>query len=111
MDHEAALNAHQQELRRGTIVLASLIACRSPQYGYSLLSTLADSGFHTEANTLFPLLRRLESQGLLTAEWNTEESRPRKYYSLTHSGARVAEALRYDWLELSSRLATLWKDD
>ncbi|GAA4283727.1 PadR family transcriptional regulator [Brevibacterium daeguense] len=109
-DHEAALATHLQELRRGTVVLASLAACRSPQYGYSLLNSLAEAGLQTEANTLYPLLRRLEKQGLLESEWVTEDPRPRKYYSLTDSGATVAEALRTEWLSLTSSLSALWKE-
>ncbi|MGO1949020.1 MAG: PadR family transcriptional regulator [Mycobacteriaceae bacterium] len=105
-----ALATHLQELRRGTVVLACLSACRDPQYGYSLLSSLAASGIHTEANTLYPLLRRLEKQGLLAAEWNTDEPRPRKYYTLTGDGASAAEAMRTEWLTLTDSLTDLWKD-
>lgn len=104
------LTTHQQELRRGTVVLACLTACRNPQYGYSLLNTLASAGIQTEANTLYPLLRRLEKQGLLIAEWNTGESRPRKYYTATEAGARIAESLHTEWLELTTSLTALWKD-
>ena len=62
------------------MVVASLVALRRPDYGYALLQRLAGHGFPVDANTLYPLLRRLEEQGLLTSEWNTEESRPRKFY-------------------------------
>ncbi|WP_029090434.1 PadR family transcriptional regulator [Brevibacterium album] len=105
-----ALAIHQQELRRGTVVLASLLTCRTPQYGYSLLSGLEEAGIRVEANTLYPLLRRLEKQGLLRAEWNTAEARPRKYYTLTEAGARVADALYADWLDLTSSLTALRKE-
>lgn len=108
-DEEQALATHEQELRRGTVVLASLVACRQPQYGYSLLTTLTEAGVATEANTLYPLLRRLEKQGLLSAEWNTEQARPRKYYTLTPSGAEVAEALNREWQALNSSITKLWK--
>src|SRR5690606_14608137 len=72
--------SHRQELRRGTAVLACLQLLRTPGYGYGLLEDLARHGFPTDGNTLYPLLRRLEKQGLLTSEWNTEEARPRKFY-------------------------------
>ena len=108
-DAQKALATHEQELRRGTVVFASLVACRRPQYGYSLLTTLAEAGIATEANTLYPLLRRLEKQGLLSAEWNTEQARPRKYYTLTPSGAEVASALHSHWQELNSSITALWK--
>ncbi|GAA1532019.1 PadR family transcriptional regulator [Brevibacterium picturae] len=109
-DEEQALATHEQELRRGTVVFASLVACRQPQYGYSLLTTLTEAGIATEANTLYPLLRRLEKQGLLSAEWNTEQARPRKYYTVTTSGAEVAAALHTQWLELNTSITTLWKE-
>lgn len=64
----------------------------------------------SEANTLYPLLRRLEKQGLLSAEWNTEQARPRKYYTVTTNGAEVAAALHSQWLELDSSITTLWKE-
>ncbi|HJA60280.1 MULTISPECIES: PadR family transcriptional regulator [unclassified Brevibacterium] len=109
-DAQKALATHEQELRRGTVVFASLVACRRPQYGYSLLTTLTEAGIPTEANTLYPLLRRLEKQGLLSAVWNTEQARPRKYYTVTASGAEVAAALHSQWLELDSSITKLWKD-
>ncbi|MGC3020300.1 PadR family transcriptional regulator [Brevibacterium sp. FAM 24630] len=109
-DAQKALTTHELELRRGTVVFASLVACRRPQYGYSLLTTLTEAGIPTEANTLYPLLRRLEKQGLLTSEWSTEQARPRKYYTVTDSGAEVAAALHSQWLELDSSITKLWKD-
>ena len=105
-----ALALHLQEVRRGTVDLACLVACREPRYGYALLESLAEAGIQVEANTLYPLLRRLDKQGLLTAEWNTDEPRPRKYYTLTDTGARVADELRAEWLALTASLTDLWKD-
>jgi DNA-binding PadR family transcriptional regulator len=109
-DSPDALALHLQEVRRGTVVLACLVACREPRYGYALLESLAEAGIQVEANTLYPLLRRLDKQGLLTAEWNTDEPRPRKYYTLTDTGARVADELRAEWLALTASLTDLWKD-
>jgi PadR family transcriptional regulator, regulatory protein PadR len=107
---ESALATHRQELRRGTLVVACLLACRTPRYGYALLEYLGSVGLDAEANTLYPLLRRLEGQGLLEAEWNTDEPRPRKYYSLTGDGAAMAEELRGEWTRLSASMAILWKE-
>lgn len=98
---------HIQELRRGTVVLAALLALRTPDYGYALLDHLHAAGLDIEANTLYPLLRRLESQGLLTSEWNTEESRPRKFYSTSPDGSALAEALLAEWHTLSESLSAL----
>ena len=95
MDNDV-VKTHLQELRRGTVVVASLSALRTPGHGYGLLQTLADAGFSVDANTLYPLLRRLEDQGLLTSEWNTEEARPRKMYRTSADGESVLVLLLED---------------
>ena len=101
------LATHRQELRRGSVVLACLLILRSPDYGYALLEALDAKGFAVDANTLYPLLRRLESQGLLASEWNTEESRPRKFYRTSADGADLADLLTRDWQQLQSAFASL----
>ena len=93
MTETDVLETHLQELRRGTIVLACLRLLENPGYGYGLLEELGGRGFPTDANTLYPLLRRLEKQGFLTSEWNTDEARPRKFYRTSDAGARLAVAL------------------
>jgi PadR family transcriptional regulator, regulatory protein PadR len=104
---DATLSGHLQELRRGTVVVASLTVLRAPGYGYSLLETLSEAGFEVEANTLYPLLRRLEAQGLLVSEWNTDEARPRKFYRTTPKGDEVANALRGEWARLDRAIGDL----
>lgn len=94
------LAAHLQELRRGTVVMAALATLSRPTYGYALLETLADAGFAVDGNTLYPLLRRLEKQGLLTSEWNTEESRPRKFYRVSPDGEALLRSLLDEWTDL-----------
>jgi DNA-binding PadR family transcriptional regulator len=84
------------ELRRGALVLAVLSQLRTPQYGYSLRQALADGGMQIEQGTLYPLLRRLEAQGLLASEWNTEQT-PRRYYRLNAEGERVLAKLTDAW--------------
>lgn len=101
------LTGHLQELRRGTVVLACLNRLHSPGYGYALLETLNGLGFTVDGNTLYPLLRRLEQQGLLSSEWNTEESRPRKFYRTSAAGTELAAALTQDWQRLSESLRRL----
>lgn len=100
-------STHQQELRRGTIVLACLTMLQSPGYGYALLEQLAAAGFDVDANTLYPLLRRLERQGLLGSQWNTEEARPRKYYATSPAGQDLLGVLRADWAQLDRALRAL----
>lgn len=101
------LAGHLQELRRGTVVVAALATLTRPTYGYALLETLADAGFAVDGNTLYPLLRRLEKQGLLTSEWNTEESRPRKFYRSTPEGVALLEALLGEWATLHASIEKL----
>jgi PadR family transcriptional regulator, regulatory protein PadR len=98
---------HLQELRRGTVVLACLVTLRSPGYGYALLETLNAAGFAVDANTLYPLLRRLEKQGLLDSAWNTDEARPRKFYRTTTDGDQLARVLLDDWNALHSSITDL----
>ncbi|MBD3784529.1 MAG: PadR family transcriptional regulator [Micrococcales bacterium] len=104
---ETVLAGHLQELRRGTVVVAALASLRTPGYGYALLESLGRAGFEVDANTLYPLLRRLEKQGLLTAEWNTDESRPRKFYRTSTAGEDVLAALRTDWRSLDAAITDL----
>ena len=105
-----AFEPHLQELRRGTVVLACLQLLRTPGYGYGLLEDLQHAGFVTEANTLYPLLRRLEKQGHLTSHWDTGESRPRKFYQTSKKGLGLAEAMHSEWLALSKSVDELGDD-
>ncbi len=91
-----------QELRRGTLTLCVLGTLNESLYGYLLQQRLADAGIAMEQNTMYPLLRRLERQGLLTSEWSVEESRPRRYYQITALGAEVLSALIDAWQEMNT---------
>ncbi len=95
------------ELRRGVLVLAVLAQCRSVQYGYSLKQQLSAAGLDINEGTLYPLLRRLEGQGLLRSEWLVTEDRPRRYYTLSTGGAEVLEKLVKEWQELVSVVANV----
>ena len=86
-----------QELRRGTLILCVLANLKEPAYGYSLIERLSKTGVSIEANTLYPLLRRLEGQELLRSTWNTEGAKPRKYYDLTEFGNEVLGELKKHW--------------
>ena len=107
---ESAIAGHLQELRRGTVVLAALAALRTPGYGYALLESLNAAGINVDANTLYPLLRRLEKQGLLTSEWNTEEPRPRKFYRTSADGEQLAATLTAEWHRLDTSLRDLTEE-
>jgi PadR family transcriptional regulator, regulatory protein PadR len=101
------LAGHLQELRRGTVVMAALATLHRPTYGYALLETLAEAGFAVDGNTLYPLLRRLEKQGLLTSAWNTEESRPRKFYKTSAAGDALLQGLLDEWQSLHASIEKL----
>lgn len=87
------------ELRRGIVVLAVLSQMDTARYGYSLIQRLGEQGLEIEEGTLYPLLRRLEKQGLLESEWEVGEARPRKYYRISTVGREVLKTLNADWLE------------
>jgi DNA-binding PadR family transcriptional regulator len=108
---EELILAQAQELRRGTVVLACLALLEQPQYGYALLETLDTAGVAVDGNTLYPLLRRLEKQGLLRSEWNTEESRPRKFYRVSPEGAQVRAGLMREWQSLVAAVSRLSKEN
>lgn len=101
------LHAFTTELRRGTLTLAVLSQLDSPQYGYSLVQRLENSGITIDQSTLYPLLRRLEKQGILTSSWNTEESRPRKYYEINEKGYDIFKKLTMEWNKLNEELTNL----
>jgi PadR family transcriptional regulator PadR len=111
MNLDETTTAHLQELRRGTVVLACLVRLRTPDYGYALLESLNGLGILVDANTLYPLLRRLEKQGLLTSEWNTDEARPRKFYRTSPTGDALALALMADWRRIDDALGGLTSGD
>lgn len=89
-----------QELRRGILVLAALSQLKSARYGYALIEELSRKGLVIDQGTLYPLLRRLEDQGLLESEWNVAGSRPRRYYQLSLAGEQLLQLLTDDWQEL-----------
>lgn len=85
------------ELRRGAIVLAAMSQLREEQYGYSLINSLNEQGFEIGQDTLYPLLRRLEGQGLLDSQWRVEDPRPRRYYQLNDAGREMLALLTAEW--------------
>ena len=94
-------------LALGAIVLAVLSQLADEQYGYSLKKLLAEAGFAVEEGTLYPLLRRLESQGLLKSRWRLEDSRPRRYYKISAQGEKTLEALAAEWRAIAESIGRL----
>jgi PadR family transcriptional regulator, regulatory protein PadR len=97
----------RQELRRGIVVIAVLSQLNSASYGYNLIQRLTGLGLDVEEGTLYPLLRRLEKQGLLISEWDTSDTRPRKYYRISAEGMRVLAALTAEWQHTVSVMQNL----
>jgi len=95
------------ELRRGVIVLAALSQLGTEQYGYSLLKQLADLGLEVDQGTLYPLLRRLEAQGLLESVWKIEESRPRRYYVISSEGRKILPKLKKEWTGIVATMSRM----
>jgi DNA-binding PadR family transcriptional regulator len=85
------------EMRRGVIVLAVLSQCNQEQYGYSLMKSLSEKGLEIDQGTLYPLLRRLETQGLLSSSWRLEDARPRRYYMISQEGKEILPKLVEEW--------------
>ena len=98
------------ELRRGCLVLAALAALRTEQYGYTLRKALGDLGLDVDEGTLYPLLRRLESQGLLSSQWREEDKRPKRFYKLSPAGRQALSALVEDWQALDQSLDNILGD-
>jgi DNA-binding PadR family transcriptional regulator len=100
-ENDALYDKLSQELRRGVLILAALSQLDEEKYGYALISQLAERGLQIDQGTLYPLLRRLESQGLLDSSWNTSGSRPRRYYVLNDDGRALMARLSQDWRALA----------
>ncbi len=98
------LQNFQQEMKRGILVLAVLSQLDEAQYGYSLIQALTNLSMPIEQNTLYPLLRRLEKQGLLDSLWQVEENRPRRYYKISDLGIEVRKVLLEEWNSLEETM-------
>src|SRR5437868_5817459 len=92
------------ELRRGCVILAALAALRTEQYGYTLRKALAERGMEIDEGTLYPLLRRLESQGLLTSQWREQDKRNKRFYRLSAEGKSILKQLLEEWRGIDSAL-------
>jgi PadR family transcriptional regulator PadR len=98
------------ELRRGCLVLAVLAQLRAEHYGYTLRKALADDGLEIEESTLYPLLRRLETQGLLVSEWREEDKRNKRFYRLSKDGKVILKQLLGEWRGMGESLDRILKE-
>ena len=99
------------ELRRGGLVLAVLGQLRTEHYGYTLRKALAARDLEVDEGTLYPLLRRLESQGLLVSEWREEDKREKRFYRLSPAGGRVVRRLVAEWQGLNAAITRILEDE
>ncbi len=99
------------ELRRGTLVLSVLSQMAEEKYGYALVQSLEKKGVEIDPNTLYPLLRRLEKQGLLESRWDTGGSKPRKYYRRTAGGTEIYLELKKQWRQMAGGMDALMEED
>jgi len=97
----------RSELRRGSLIVAVLAELRSEQYGYTLRKSLGEHGIAMDEGTLYPLLRRLETQGLLVSEWREQDKRNKRFYRLSPTGEEILEHLLEDWVALSKSLQSI----
>jgi PadR family transcriptional regulator, regulatory protein PadR len=110
-DKEALYDKLLLELRRGVLTLAVLSQLKQEQYGYSLKQSLDELGMEINEGTLYPLLRRLESQGLLESDWRVvDDTRPRRYYKMSQAGETLFANLTQEWQELVTVLGHLLND-
>ncbi|WP_217695688.1 PadR family transcriptional regulator, partial [Pseudomonas syringae] len=106
-EEELLFDSLRLELRRGSLILAVLASLRREQYGYSLRVALGEAGVEMEESTLYPLLRRLEGQGLLDSEWREEDRRKKRFYRLSARGEAMLTRLAAEWRGLSRSLETM----
>jgi PadR family transcriptional regulator PadR len=92
------------ELRRGCLIVAVLAQLRTEQYGYTLRKALADDGLAIDEGTLYPLLRRLETQGLLVSQWREEDKRNKRFYRLSPTGEPILRQLLEEWESINRSL-------
>jgi PadR family transcriptional regulator, regulatory protein PadR len=98
------------ELRRGSLILAVLGALREERYGYTLRSALADQGVEIDEGALYPMLRRLETQGLLTSQWREDAKRQKRFYRLSEDGAAALKHLTDEWRAMNGAIETILKE-
>jgi PadR family transcriptional regulator PadR len=99
------------ELRRGCLIVAVLAQLRDEHYGYTLRKALANEGLAIEESTLYPLLRRLETQGLLTSEWREEDKRNKRFYRLSREGEGILTQLLVEWNGINESLHKILKEE
>jgi PadR family transcriptional regulator len=99
------------ELRRGCLIVAVLAQLKTERYGYTLRKALADDGLEIDEGTLYPLLRRLETQGLLASEWREEDKRNKRFYKLSPEGRKILKQLLEEWRSINASLERILHEE
>jgi PadR family transcriptional regulator PadR len=107
LDGDPNIEPFRQELRRGCLALAALAELRAEQYGYTLRQSLKRQGLAVEQGTLYPLLKRLETQGFLISEWRQEGRRQKRFYRLSPAGLRLVDLLQHEWREIERTISNI----
>ncbi len=110
MDIQDQFEKMRMELRRGTLVLTVLAQLKQEHYGYSLRKQLAELGVEIDEGTLYPLIRRLEKQGLLLSEWREEDKRKKRFYRLSEQGSQVLRLLSVEWQQLAKSISPMLEE-
>jgi len=110
IQNDALVENLRLELRRGSLVLAVLVQLRTEHYGYTLRKALAHYGMDIDEGTLYPLLRRLEGQGLLVSEWREEDKRNKRFYKISRDGKLVLKQLLAEWQGIGQSLEEILKE-
>jgi PadR family transcriptional regulator PadR len=97
------------ELRRGSLTLAVLAQLREEHYGYTLRKDLAERGLEIDESTLYPLLRRLETQGLLVSQWREEDKRNKRFYRLSPEGEQILAKLLEEWQAINASITSIFE--
>lgn len=111
METEEIFEKLRMELRRGAIVVAVLAQLQEEHYGYSLRKALVSLGIEIDEGTLYPLVRRLEKQGLLVSEWREEDKRNKRFYKISDLGKAVLKQLTEEWSQLNSSISLMLRED
>ena len=107
---DSVLDNLRLELRRGCLVVAVLAELRTEQYGYTLRKALTERGVEIDEGTLYPLLRRLETQGLLASEWREEDKRNKRFYRISHEGKQVLKQLLVEWQTIGASIELILQE-
>jgi len=101
----------ETEMNRGFLQILVLALLEKDMYGYSMVKHIERLGYRVEENTLYPLLRRLEKNGLVASKWELGEDRPRKFYAITAAGRALRASLLDVWKNQNRILSEINKEN